>query len=239
MSNTPLIAIEDEVFGKLPGLVLISGMAELGPVSEEKKKEIAAYLDASWGKLGRTVQDSDSPGAKRIGQWYACFREAGISVKHFPPSIHAIAKRAAKGGEPFRINPIVDTYNGISMDLALPLGAYDTADIAGGLRLKLSPGGEDFIALGSTENDPTVPGEILYGDDKGVLTRMFLWRQSQRSKIVDGTAKFIFVCELLEDMGEEMVERAKARIIEKMETLLGASVSSVSIQRNPHNPAKV
>lgn len=231
-NNFPLIAIQDEVFGKLPGLVLISGLVELGSVNEESKKHIASYLQESWNKLGAVVQDPASPESQRIKQWYDAFQKVGISVKKFPPSIHAIAKRAVKGGEPFRINPIVDTYNAISMQLGLPLGAYDAEDVVGDMRLKLSSGAEDFMALGSTENDPTIPGEILYSDTEGVLTRMFLWRQSQRSKIGDDTKKFVFVCELLESMGEDIVEQAKTLIIEKMETLLSASVSAVSIQRN-------
>ena len=229
--ETKEILISKEVFQKLPGLIVISGIAELDSAKTPDIAGIKSYLEQSWEKLRQKTADENSEEFKRIRQWSDSLKVAGISTKKFPPSIQAIAKRAAKGGAPFSINPIVDCYNAISMDLALPLGAYDASGFSGSLRLRISPGAEKFIALGSNENDPTLPDEIVYSDQDEILTRMFLWRQSNKAKLGSDTKRFIFVCELLDAMAPAgLKKQVQELIVQKMQSLLGARVTNVSIQ---------
>jgi DNA/RNA-binding domain of Phe-tRNA-synthetase-like protein len=225
------VEVSSDVFQKLPGLVLISGIVEVG--AEQKTNGIKNYLESAWAGLQQKVADPNSVEALRVQKWVQALKAAGIKTKDFPPSIQAIAKRATKGGPPFFINPIVDVYNAISMELALPLGAYDLGEMNGSLRLRLSAGGEAFMALGSSENDPTLPGEIIYSDSANILTRMFLWRQSSKGKITSETKKFIFVCELLNSMEPELQEKAKGLILEKFQHLLAAQISNLTTQIHP------
>jgi DNA/RNA-binding domain of Phe-tRNA-synthetase-like protein len=224
------VQVSPEVFNQLPSLVLISGVADLA--STPDTSAIKTYLDQSWEKLKQKLVDDNSEESVRIQRWNDYLKNAGIHVKDYPPSIKAIAKRAAKGGEPFSINPIVDTYNAICMDLALPLGAYDLSQLDGSLQLRLSQGAENFVALGSDKNDPTLAGEIVYSDQSDILTRMFLWRQSIKAKIGGDTKHFVFVCELLDTMEEGLEARAKKTILSQMEDLLGARISTVSVQKH-------
>jgi DNA/RNA-binding domain of Phe-tRNA-synthetase-like protein len=228
--NTTPVQVSENVFGKLPELVLISGVAELSNEKLPDVGAIKAYLNESWEKLKQNVANEGSAESVRVQQWIDALKAAGVHVKDFPPSIKAIVKRALKGGEPFSINPVVDTYNAISMELALPLGAYDLGQLKGGLQLRLSQGAENFIALGSSENDPTLPDEIVYSDRENILTRMFLWRQSNKGKITTDTKKFVFVCELLTSMEPNLQTQAQDLIVQKMESLLGANVSNVTVQ---------
>ncbi|MDP8946327.1 MAG: hypothetical protein M3N03_10425 [Actinomycetota bacterium] len=39
----------------------------------------------------------------------------GVSGRKFPSSIEDLLRRAFKGGEPLRINPLVDFYNAVSL----------------------------------------------------------------------------------------------------------------------------
>jgi len=220
------VNISPEVFAKLPGFVLISGIVETGSIDAPA---IKTYLTEAWEGLKQKLADENSPESLRIKHWVEALKASGIKTKDFPPSIHAIAKRALKGGEVFSVNPIVDAYNAISMELALPLGAYDAEQMQGHY-LRLSQGGEEFLAIGSQENDPTLPGEIVYSDDNTILTRMFIWRQSDKAKITAETKKFIFVCELLDTMGPDMASKAQNLIEEKMKALLGANITNLSIQ---------
>lgn len=230
--QTKAVIISPEVFEKLPGLVFISGFAKVDQSKIRNLDNIKNYLEQSWQGLQQKVSDPNSEESKRIQLWTETLKASGVKVKDFPPSIQAIAKRATKGGPAFSINPVVDVYNAISMELALPLGAYDTAVLKGELLLRLSAGGEPFIGLGSSESDPTIPGEIVFSDNEEILTRMFLWRQSHNAKITNDTTKFIFVSELLNDMGSDIVERAKNLIVEKMQSLLGAEISNLTVQVN-------
>ena len=77
-------------------------------------------------------------------------------------SIEALLSRVHKGNEVGPINPLVDIYNTMSLTYGLPCGGEDLDNIAGTARLTLSEnGGEEFIAIGDTENDPTLPGRAL------------------------------------------------------------------------------
>lgn len=214
-----------DIFRKIPNLLLLTGRVVVGEVDRDLTKKT---LNESWQSLQAQLRNEGAKNHPLISKWRETLRAVGTPVKDCPISIEAIAKRAAKGGEVFSINPIVDTYNSISMELVLPFGAYDTADLQGNMQLRLSQGGEKFIALGSNEIDSTVPNEIVFADDNDILTRHFLWRQSDKAKITENTKEFIFVCELLSDMGEDVIEKAKALISSRFRSLLG--VESLEIE---------
>ncbi len=75
-------------------------------------------------------------------------------------SIEALLSRVQKGNEVGPINPLVDIYNTMSLTYGLPCGGEDLDNIEGTMRLALSEnGGEEFIAIGDTENDPTLPDD--------------------------------------------------------------------------------
>jgi DNA/RNA-binding domain of Phe-tRNA-synthetase-like protein len=221
--------ISDEVTKKLPGLVVIAGFLDVGSIQTQL---ISGYLTSSWNKLGTVVREHGGHKAHpHIQQWHEALRRAGVSLKKCPPSIEAIAKRTAKSDSPFSINPVVDTYNGISMDLVLPFGAYDLDQLDGSLYLRVCEQPESFTPLGSGKPEETVVGEIVYADDTDILTRHFLWRQADKGKITDGSRRFVFVCELIESMGEDTIRSAKGLIEEQFSSLLGGILSNIVILR--------
>ncbi|MGD2126449.1 MAG: phenylalanine--tRNA ligase beta subunit-related protein, partial [Desulfobacteraceae bacterium] len=167
--------ISKDVFKRIPGLIIISGLLKVGKPAREA---ISRYLNASWSKLSQEVVEQGYKAHPLIAQWRAALRDAGVPLKRCPPSIEAIAKRATKNDTPFSINPVVDTYNAISMDLMLPFGAFDIMHLNGPLYLRVSNGQEPFRPLGSGEPQETEEGEIVYADTSDILTRHFLWRQA-------------------------------------------------------------
>jgi DNA/RNA-binding domain of Phe-tRNA-synthetase-like protein len=174
--------------------------------------------------LAEEVRESGPKAQPLIAAWREALMAAGISVKRRPPSIEAMARRAWKGHDAFSINPIVDTYNALSMELCLPLGAWDLDEMNGGLQLRISEGGEPFQALGAGDVEETEPVEIVYSDVSEVLSRHFLWRQSDKAKITEHTKRFVFVSELVEAMGEDVLSRARERIEHQFTHLLNGDV---------------
>jgi len=222
------LIIEPEVYQKIPGLIIITGIAK---VENPNKDLIAEYLKTSWDKLTQEVKQHGYKTHPLISQWRDALSHAGTPVKDFPPSIEAIAKRTEKVDKPFSINPIVDTYNAISMNLALPFGAFDLDQLQGMQKLRVSAGGESFIALGSTENDPTTANEIVYADDNSIITRHFMWRQSNTGKIIDSTKNIVIVCELLDSMGADVLTKATDLIQTKFKELLNVEIQNIQILR--------
>jgi DNA/RNA-binding domain of Phe-tRNA-synthetase-like protein len=220
------LEIQKEIFERIPGLIVISGTEEVGEADTGK---IAEYLKKSWDKLSGEVKVTGYKNHPLVLQWRNALKEAQIPINNFPPSIEAIAKRTEKVAEPFSISPIVDTYNAISMDLALPFGAYDINQLQGNLKLRISAGNESFMPMMGKEEEQTLNSEIVYADDTTVLTRQFLWRQSEKGKILSSTTKIIFVCELLESMGNETLTQAKDLIQTKFKQLLNADIQDLNI----------
>jgi len=220
------LTITSDVYQLIPNMIILTGIVEIG---KPDTTAIKNYLQESWKKLGAEIQIHGLKTHPFISQWRAALQQAGISMKNFPLSIEAIAKRAASINTPFSINPIVDTYNALSMDLALPFGAYDGDQMNGGLQLRTSAGGELFYTLGSNSSEETLEQEIVYSDTVHILTRQFLWRQAEQGKITPQTKRLVFVCELLEEMGEEILQRAQELIPQKFKTLLGTEVSEFAV----------
>lgn len=222
------LVTDPEVYKRIPGLILITGIVD---VTNPNKEAIKEYLHQSWEVLRSEVLEKGYRTHPLIAQWRAALTQAGVHVKHYAPSIEAIAKRATNMPEPFSINPLVDAYNALSMNLILPLGAYDISALSGNLQLRTAQAGESFTALGGSSNEPTLASEIIYADDSDVLTRQFLWRQSEKAKITPSTKQFLFVCELLESMGSEVEAHAIKLITSKFKELFNTDVQNLTIDK--------
>jgi DNA/RNA-binding domain of Phe-tRNA-synthetase-like protein len=128
----------------------------------------------------------------------AVWREAFLKFKTKKgarSSIEALLRRIDKGNAVGSINPLVDLYNAISLTFGLPCGMEDLDTIEGNLRLTITKGGDDFLALGDTEPDPTLPGELCYLDDAGGVCRCWNWRDGQRTMLTESTKRAIAVIE--------------------------------------------
>lgn len=111
-------------------------------------------------------------------------------------SIEALLARADKGNYVGGINPLVDVYNAISLTYGLPIGGEDIDNFAGNLRLTVSEeGGDEFMALGDEENNPTLPGELCYLDDIGAVCRCWNWRDGKRTMLTGNTKNAFMIIE--------------------------------------------
>ncbi len=104
-------------------------------------------------------------------------------------------KRVSQGRQFGPINPIVDLYNYISLTYGVPVGGEDLAKVAGDLRLGVATGGEDFRPLGADEDEPGLPGEVIYYDQAGANVRCWNWREAQRTMLVEDTQRTALVVE--------------------------------------------
>src|SRR5690242_10493216 len=108
----------------------------------------------------------------RIEAWHVAYRSFGTNPRRIRPSVDALGRRLAKKGSLPRINPAVDSYNSVSVRHGLPAGAFDLGHVTGDVDIRHADGTETFTPLGepdTTENPK--PGEIIYADTTGVLTR--------------------------------------------------------------------
>lgn len=139
-----------------------------------------------------------------IAEWRGAFSQFKTK-KGARSSIEALLKRVSQDREFQPINPLVDIYNSISLEFAVPCGGEDLQKIAGDIHLGQAVGGEAFLPLGAEADAPALPGEIIYYDEKGAICRCLNWREAQRTMLREETKDVIF---FMESINAEQAERA-------------------------------
>ena len=110
----------------------------------------------------------------------------------------ALLKRISKENHLGTINPIVDIYNSVSLSHAMPCGGEDIDRMEGNLLLTRADGDEPFYVIGSDENQPPFPGELVYKDDRGAVCRCWTWREAKRTMLTEETKNAMLCCELID-----------------------------------------
>ncbi len=176
------------------GILAIHGVDNSDHLDEASLKEIEDLLvNANKEALKWTTDDP-------VGQWpvVACWREAYQKFKKKKDArvaIENLLKRAKNDNPVGTINPLVDIYNAMSLTHGLPFGAEDVATIKGDMKLMVTEGGDEFLALGDEENNPTLPGELAYIDDAGAVCRCFNWRDGVRTMLTEKTTDMVLISE--------------------------------------------
>lgn len=193
-----------EVFARFPGTRLAVVVAH-DVDNAAGRPAVAARWQAAWDAAGAAVAPhGNAQSHPRVRPWRERFRAAGVSPRDFPPSIEAMLRRAAKGGEAFRVNPLVDCYNAVSLRHVVPVGGFDLDRLGGPVELRLTREGDTFAALDAADAVPVAPGEVAYTDGATVLTRHFVWRQARGGLIGPATRSVFLVSEILGEVGHEV-----------------------------------
>jgi DNA/RNA-binding domain of Phe-tRNA-synthetase-like protein len=143
-----------------------------------------------------------------IASWREMYRSFGTKPGDYRPSAEALVRRALKMGGLPTINTAVDAYNVVSVRHLIPMGGFDLDRVAGDIRLRFSPGGEEFTPLGSDKTELTYVGEVVYADDERVLTRRWNYRDCDETKITTGTGNVVLFTDGPEGVPRSAVEEA-------------------------------
>jgi len=144
-------------------------------------------------------------------------------------SIEALLKRIDKGVGVGSINPIVDLYNAVSLRYGLPSGVEDLDTFMGDLRLTVTAGGDDFLALGDLEPDPTLAGEVCYLDDVGAVCRCWNWRDGQRTMATEKTKNAFMIIECVDPTRIDALRAAMEELAKGVEEVLGGRIAAAKI----------
>jgi DNA/RNA-binding domain of Phe-tRNA-synthetase-like protein len=171
----------------------------------------------------------------RIKPWRTAFSKLSISGSKFPSSIESIAKRILRG-DPFpRINPLVDLYNSVSLRYLVPMGGHDLNTIKGNIYLKFAEGWEPFAPMGGGETLVVPKGELVYRDDREVLTRNWVWRQCEKDKATEKTKNIFIPIDVLGEVGRERADEIILELSKLIPKYLGGTLfSTILNSKNPY-----
>jgi DNA/RNA-binding domain of Phe-tRNA-synthetase-like protein len=96
----------------------------------------------------------------------------------------------------------------------------------GDLRLTTAAGDEQFVPLGSSENEPPYPGEIIYKDDKGAVCRCWNWREAQRTMLTEKTKNAFLCIELVDEKRANEFNSALEELANLVSKHLGGTVET-------------
>ena len=217
-------SVEPDVFARFPGMRLavvvapdVDNRADRPPVARAWAETWAAAASAA-------APYGNAQSHPRVLAWRQRFQAIGVSMRHFPTSIEALLRRAMKGGAPFRINPLVDFYNGVSLRHTVPVGGFDLDRVAGPLTVRLTRDGDTFAALDGDGPVPVPAGEVAYATGATVLTRQLMWRQSRDGLIHPETRSVFLVSESLPEAGTGLAETVLDELAAGLGQNFGASV---------------
>ena len=162
------------------GIVVINGM-DNSEAKYAEHPEIESNLKEANKEVNKFFTSDQLSQCSVVSVWRDAFQKFK-KKKGNRASIEALLSRVIKGNAVGTINPLVDIYNSVSLTYGLPVGGENLDSFAGNLRLTISEeGGDEFLALGDEENNPTLPGELCYLDDIGAVCRCWNWRDGQRT----------------------------------------------------------
>ncbi|MEV5551658.1 phenylalanine--tRNA ligase beta subunit-related protein [Streptomyces sp. NPDC052309] len=177
---------------------LVAVVTATGLRGREPWPDTVAALDDLEQRLADGAWQPADESDPRIEAWHTAYRSFGTNPRRIRPSVDALGRRLAKKGALPRINPAVDSYNTVSVRHGLPAGAFDLDHVTGDVDIRYADGTEEFTPLGEPETvENPKPGEIIYADAAGVLTRHWNHRDAHRTRVTEDSAHVAFVLETL------------------------------------------
>ena len=221
------LIIADEVYKRYPalriGIVIATDIQvrESDPDLVQLKRLVEERVKAQ----GFTV--SSLTKHPFIASWRWVYKSFGADPRRYRPSAEAIVRRVMRGEAIPRINTAVDAYLVVECAHLLPIGGYDLQPVVGDISLRFSPGGERFVPLGKTEPEFTDQGEVVYSDDKRVLTRQWNHRDCDETKITTATKELALFVEAAETVvPTESLGLATGELAETLQSYCGGKVHS-------------
>jgi DNA/RNA-binding domain of Phe-tRNA-synthetase-like protein len=213
--------IEEPFRGLFPealiGIVVASGID-----NRRAEEEARAELAAAVAQVTPAIDGHELAAHPAVAPWREAYRRFGVKPSRHRSSIEGLLRSVPAGG-PRSINPLVDLYNAVSLRHMLPCGGEDLAAVRGDMRLTLAAGGESFVPLGSAEESPPLPGEVVYADDAGIICRAWNWREAERTKLTSETTRAVLVIEALPPRTAGDLLAACGDLAESVSNHLGAS----------------
>ena len=150
-------------------------------------------VSEGWLAEAAAKADADDP---HVEAWREAYRAFGAKPQRTRPSVDALLRRADALPS---INRVVDAYNAVSVEFALPIGGEDLDAYQGPARLVRAAGDEPFDVLSGGEPAVEHPnaGEVVWRDDAGVTCRRWNWRQCVRTRLTETTKNGLFLLERL------------------------------------------
>ena len=226
-------SITDEIFDRFPefmrGVVVARDV-----INRASPPELIKLLREAEAQLREQVNAETLITHPRIVSWREAFRSLGIKPSEYRPSLEAMARRVINGNELPSINALVDIGNIISLRRLLPVGGHSLNHVSQEISLRAASGEEEFIPFGSDQMEHPDKGEFIFAEGDAVLTRRWVWRQSNHT-LTELTTTFIeFNLDGLPPVKENEIKETGEELADLVKQFCGGEFSQQVLSReNP------
>jgi len=221
-------SIDPAVFAIAPGFRALSITLEAAPILHPEVAEQALQRACAALLAGEPAW-----GDAHLAAWAEVFRRFGAKPQRTPCSAEALRKRALRDGSLPSIDPVVDLYNAISVQFAIPVGGENLAAYAGSPRLVIADGSETFDTMkdGAPAHESPDVGEVIWRDELGVTCRRWNWRQGVRTRLDAEAQRMWFILESLPEMPLEALREAGDRLVAGLQAMMpGARAETLLVE---------
>lgn len=141
----------------------------------------------------------------------------------FTPQAQSLIQLIKRNGRLPNINTAVDSYNLVSVETFLSIGAHDIDKIRGNLVLGITAGSELYVPLGGQEPEKVNGGEYACMDEEKIICRMDI-RQCEQTKITKITEHFIIYVQGNRNSTAEYLSEALGKVCEYIDSFCGGVV---------------
>ena len=210
-------SIAPEVYGIAPGFRALSITVQAAPVCNPHAGE-TALKEACAAVLAGSPDWAEA----HLAAWADVFQGFGAKPKRTPCSADALRKRVLRDGAMPALDPVVDLYNAVSLQYAIPVGGENISAYQGSPRLIVAKGTEPFNTVKDGEITIEYPsqGEVIWCDDTGVTCRRWNWRQGVRTRLGVEAQQMWFILESLPQMPLEKLHEAGKMLTDGLEKMM-------------------
>ena len=205
------------------GVVVLQNLKPADEIDSDAQAAIAKTLAEANKTADQYLVSEQISKNPMVAVWREAFQKFRTK-KGARCSIENLLKRVLKGNPVGSITPLVDIYNAISLKYALPVGGEDIDTMAGDIRLRITDGGDKFLALGDEEETETLEGELAYIDDEGAICRCWNWRDGERTMLKDDTKNAFLIIESVQPERAEDLRQVVSDLAAMAQEYLGATV---------------
>lgn len=173
----------------VPGALFVEGITRDRGVDEQ----IATYTAMAAKRLTATTEGE----LPEIQAWRRAFSRMGLKPTQYRCASEALLRRFRKEQTLPRIHPLIDLCNAVSLAFAIPVAAFDVANIADWVEVRYAVGDEAYETF-SGEIEHPYAHEVIFADNAGrAHARRWTNRQSGSSAVRDTTSAALIVAEAL------------------------------------------
>ena len=217
-------SIDPRVFDLFPDFIR-GVLVARDVVNRPSPEELTAILRQEEEDLRRRLAGQDIAAHPRINCWRGAFRELGIKPGEYRSSIEAMARRVVNDHQLPTINTLVDIGNIISLRYLIPTGGHALDHIHKPICLRPALGDEIFVSFGTDQPEHPEPGEIIFAEGDAVLTRRWVWRQSNHTLTELNTRFIEFNLDGLPPVGELEIQQAGEDLAGLVQRFCGGSTA--------------